>query len=80
MEDIISTADRFASIYGQLMTLTGRLSDDQMAALRELDGVLAAAEHVMAGTPVGAGAHSTICGFIMNAYAQGRADERRASA
>jgi hypothetical protein len=77
-EDAIQAAEHLASKYGQLMALSGRLSDALMAALRELDGTLKMAEHVLAGTPVGAGAHSTICGFILNAYASGRAEGARA--
>jgi hypothetical protein len=72
-ETAITAADAFKSVYGQLMSIGGRLSDQQMADLRELDGMLAMAEHVMRGTPVGEGAHSTICGMILNAYASGRA-------
>lgn len=61
----------FKSVYGQLMSVTG-LSPRQEAALRDLDGIMVVAEHVMQGLPVGAGAHSTICALLMDAYAKGR--------
>lgn len=62
----------FKSVYGQLMTAGAfGLSPRQEAALRDLDGIMAVAEHVLCGTPVGAGAHSTICALLMDAYAKG---------
>ena len=60
----------FKSVYGQLMSVTG-LSPRQEAALRDLDEIMAIAEHVIRGVPVGAGAHSTICALLMDAYAKG---------
>ena len=65
----------FKSVYGQLMaasSLSGGTSSRQEAALRDLDGVMATAEHVLRGVPVGAGAHSTICALLMDAYAKGQ--------
>ena len=65
----------FKSVYGQLMAATslgGGLSPRQIAALRDLDGIMATAEHVIRGVPVGAGAHSTICALLMDAYAKGQ--------
>jgi hypothetical protein len=73
----------FKSVYGQLMaasTLGGGLSPGQEAALRDLDGIMATAEHVIRGVPVGAGAHSTICALLMDAYAKGQQSCRSASA
>jgi hypothetical protein len=75
----VSGAGDFKSVYGQLMaasTLLGGLSSTQEAALRDLDGVMVTAEHVLRGTPVGAGAHSTICALLMDAYAKGQTAER----
>ena len=66
----------FKSTYGQLMSVTG-LSPRQEAALRDLDEIMVIAEHAMQGVPVGAGAHSTICALLMDAYAKGqRASEQ----
>lgn len=65
-------AGGFKSVYGHLMAATG-LSPGQEAALRDLDGIMTVAEHVLQGAPVGAGAHSTICALLMDAYAKGRA-------
>lgn len=62
----------FKSIYGQLMTVTPTLSPRQEAALRDLDGLMVVAEHVLQGLPVGAGAHSTICALLMDAYTKGQ--------
>lgn len=62
----------FKSVYGQMMTAGPLgLSSRQRAALVELDGIMVVAEHVLRGTPVGAGAHSTICALLMDAYAKG---------
>ena len=61
----------FKSVYGQLMSVTG-LSLRQEAALRDLDAIMATAEHAMQGAPVGAGVHSTICALLMDAYAKGQ--------
>jgi hypothetical protein len=66
----------FKSVYGQLMAINpigGGLSPRQEAALRDLDGIMVVAEHVLRGAPVGAGAHSTICALLMDAYAKGAA-------
>ncbi len=68
------------SVYGQLMSLSpvgGGLSPDQERALRDLDGLMVTAEHVLQGIPVGAGAHSTICALMMDAYEKGRASRCR---
>ena len=68
-----SGAEDFKSVYGQLMAVGPfGLSPRQEAALRDLDGIMAVAEHVLQGAPVGAGAHSTICALLMDAYAKGR--------
>ena len=65
---------QFESIYGQLMSAGPLgLSPRQEAALRDLDGVMVVAEHALQGAPVGAGAHSTICALLMDAYAKGAA-------
>ena len=67
-------AGGFKSIYGQLMstsTIGGGLSLSHREALRALDGLMVAAEHALQGFPVGAGAHSTICALLMDAYAKG---------
>ena len=70
----------FESVYGRLMTATPAgvaLSPRQEAALRDLDRIMVIAEHVLQGTPVGAGAHSTICALLMDAYAKGQLSERQ---
>jgi hypothetical protein len=68
------SSDNFRSVYAQLMDAStlGTMSARQLAALRALDGVMVVAEHVMRGTPVGAGAHATICALMMDCYAKGR--------
>ena len=65
----------FKSVYAELMTAWpggSTMSGRQLAALRDLDGIMVVAEQALKGAPVGAGAHSTICALLMDAYAKGQ--------
>jgi hypothetical protein len=74
-DDVPARADPadFKSVYGRLMAAGAPgLSPHQEAALRDLDGIMLTAEHVISGVPVGAGAHSAICALLMDAYTKGQ--------